>query len=64
MSDEPPKLHLINTDGDPDLDMRGLRMWALETAAMVVTPGPRWDEKVLRTAQRFLDYVLVGERKE
>ena len=64
MSDEPPHLRIVSRTDDPELDMRGLRMWAIETAAMVVTPGPRWHEKVLAAAERFVGYVLEGARND
>ena len=64
MSDEPPHLQLIVTDGDPDLDMRGLRMWAVETAVMIVSPGPKALDRVKALSERLVHYVLYGERDE
>jgi hypothetical protein len=64
MSDERPPLRIIDTGGDPDLDMRGLRMWAVETAVMIVSPGKNAFERVQATAERLVNYVVRGVRND
>lgn len=64
MSDEPPHLRIVSSNDNPEYDMPSLRMWAVETAAMIVAPGPRAWERVKAMSEKLVGYVLYGERNE